>query len=352
MNWIYQPCPSPDREVFQAARAYQNTLTKPPGSLGQLETLACQFAAWQGTIKPSCEEICIRIFAGDHGVCAQGVSAFPQAVTRQMLANFCADGAAISVLAKQFDADFKAINLGTVEPIEAPIEQAIDDYQGLVNLQIAPGTQDISQTAAMNESELEAALNAGREQVSNSANLFIAGEMGIGNTTSAAAIYSAVLDLAADACVGPGTGVDEKGVEHKATVVSQALDLHAQHLSQPIEILRCLGGLEIAAITGAYIAAAQNKIPSLIDGFISTAAALLATAINPSSRDWFCFAHQSAEPAHIKALDHLNAKPLLSLQMRLGEGSGAALAISLIKSAILLHNNMATFDSAGVNDAV
>ena len=345
ITWINESCKALNGQALEAATDRQAILTKPAGSLGELENIALKFAAWQGVDTPICESILIRVFAGDHGVCQQNVSAFPQEVTVQMVANFVSGGAAISVLAKKLNADFSAVNLGTVVPCA--------DSPNLVNEQITKGTADFSKQPAMTENQLAAALEAGRRQLlDKKADLFIAGDMGIGNTTSASAIYSALLNKQASLCVGPGTGVNADGVVNKAKVIEQALALHQPPSDQPLDILRCVGGLEIAAMVGAYITAAQNGCPILIDGFISTAAALIAVKINPACRDWMLFSHQSAEPAHTLALDYLNATPLLDLGMRLGEGSGAAVAVPLLQSALTLHNQMATFETAGVSDHV
>jgi len=264
-----------------------------------------------------------------------------------MVQNFLAGGAAISVLAKELGADFSVVNLGTVSPIE--------DAPGLHNAPIAASTQDFSLAPAMSHADLTQALEIGRQQLSNSqlsnSQLFIGGEMGIGNTTSASAIYSSLLDLPPEQTVGPGTGIDAQGQAHKAKVIAQAVALHKNSMSDALSVLQHLGGFEIAALTGAYIAAAQQQTPVLVDGFICTAAALLACRINASCRAWMLFSHQSAEPAHISALEALDASPLLNLGMRLGEGSGAAMAVPIIKNALLLHSQMATFADAGVSDS-
>jgi nicotinate-nucleotide--dimethylbenzimidazole phosphoribosyltransferase len=222
---------------------------------------------------------------------------------------------------------------------------------------LLPGTYDFTVQAAMPKSVMHSALALGREQLLNTINeqtrvdLFIGGDMGIGNTTSASAIYSICLNLEPSLSVGPGTGIDQSGIERKSSVIDKAFSLHADLLQQPLGVLQAVGGLEIAALVGAYIAAAQNGIPILIDGFITTAAALLATKINPATRDWMIFAHRSAEPAHIEALKAMNAKPLLDLEMRLGEASGAAAAVPIIQSALALHKQMASFTEAGVSEA-
>lgn len=352
-SWITQPAASIDNSAIKDAQERQNILTKPAGSLGMLEDIACQFAGWQGTSLPTCHKIMISVFAGDHGVCAQNISAFPPQVTTQMIENFLAGGAAISILAKQHKARFGVINMGTLTAI-SDVEQHPNSF--FDNRQIANGTADFTQAPAMTEAQLEAALLAGRETINTALNaddieLFIGGEMGIGNTTAAAAIYSQLLDLPPQTCAGPGTGIDQAGINRKAEVIAVAIKLHEPYLNDPLSILQYLGGLEIAGLVAAYITAAQHGVPSLIDGCISTVAALVAVKLNPSVADWFIYAHQSAEPAHKLALEALSAEPILKLGMRLGEGSGAAMAIPVIQNALALHSNMATFESAGVNDA-
>lgn len=342
-QWFEQTVAAVSTEAQSAAELHQSQLTKPQGSLGQLESIAVQFAAWQASARPKLNEVCVRVFAGDHGICAQGVSAFPQEVTTQMIANFCTGGAAISVLSKALAADFKVVNMGVAHPLLSK--------EGVVDLQLMPGTYDFSQQAAMPVSIAQAAMQAGAEQVPQHADLCIGGEMGIANTSAASAIYSAVLGLAPAQSVGPGTGVKQTALLKKQTLIEQALILHKACLKTPMGILSCVGGLEIAGLCGYYIKAAQQGIPVLVDGFISTAAALLACEFNPGVRQWLLFAHESAEPAHQHALDYMQAKPLLSLDMRLGEGSGAALAVSILQSALLLHNTMASFNQAGVSHA-
>ena len=342
-QWFLRPAKSIVQVDIDSARSHQLKLTKPPGSLGQLEDIAVSFCAWQQSLTPTCEHIQIAVFAADHGVCAQGVSAFPQQVTTQMVHNFTRGGAAISVLAKQLKAKFQVVNMGLVS--------AIEDTDGLVNTPIMSGTNDFTQQAAMSQETVLRALNAGRAQIDSKADLFIGGDMGIGNTSSASAIYSVLLKQAPEITVGPGTGVDKDGQARKRKALYQALNLHAEQMTSPIEILSRIGGLEIAALVGAYIACAQAGVPILVDGFITTAAALLACKINPSTRDWMMFSHKSAEPAHTLALEFLKARPLLDLNMRLGEGSGAAVVAPIIISALALHCNMATFDSAGVSES-
>lgn len=343
-HWIYTAAQELNKGAEKQAKAHQASLTKPAGSLGYLEDLAIQFCAWQGTNSPQCNNVLVRVFAGDHGVCQQGVSAYPQQVTAQMILNFLSGGAAISVLSKSLNADFAVVNMGTVE--ELP------DSVGLVNVQLRPGTEDFTQSSAMQAETLFKALRHGQEQVESSdAKLFIGGEMGIGNTTSASAIYSQLLGLTPEQSVGPGTGVDQEGLTNKQNALHRAFEYHHGKLDKPLDILQHVGGFEIAALVGAYIASAQQGIPILIDGFITTAAALLAVRINPSVRQWMLFAHQSAEPAHHLALEAMGATPIVNLGLRLGEGSGAALVVPIIQSSLALHNEMATFANAGVSEA-
>jgi len=350
MKWLLATAKPINQAVEAQAIAYQGQLTKPPGSLGQLEKLATQLAGLQGTLKPSLEKVTIRVFAGDHGVVNEGVSAFPQVVTGEMVKNFSAGGAAITVLASSLNADFGVINLGTVS--ELPVLPKVQDQR------IAPGTQNFCQQAAMSLEQLSSALLVGQlaivEAISEASQLFIGGEMGIGNTTSASALACAILGQPASALVGRGTGVDDAGMQRKQDVVNRALELHGLNTNlielDPLECLRCVGGFEIAGLVGAYIASAQAGITVLIDGFISSVAALVAVKINPSIRPWLFFSHQSAEGGHVMVLQALEAEALLSLNMRLGEASGAALATPIMQAACRLHAQMATFETAGVSE--
>jgi nicotinate-nucleotide--dimethylbenzimidazole phosphoribosyltransferase len=328
-----------------AALARQAQLTKPPGSLGRLETLAVALAAMQGRALPRIERPWIGIFAADHGVAAEGVSAFPQSVTQQMLANFVGGGAAISVLAREAGATLEVIDVGTLAPSPAA---------GVIQAQVGCGTANFCRQPAMSAAQAHAALDAGaaacmRAQAGG-ADLFIGGEMGIANTTTAAALACALLGLPGAALAGAGTGVDAAGVARKAAIIDRALALHglAAAPSDPLHALRAVGGFEIGALAGAYLAAAQAGVPVLVDGFICSAAALLAVRLNPGARDWMLFAHASAESGHAALLRSLDAQPLLALDMRLGEASGAAAAIPLLRLACALHAGMATFAEAGV----
>lgn len=347
IDWITRPVAAIDVASGDAARERQQQLTKPPGSLGRLEDIAIAFAGWQGTALPSIDHTLVRVFAADHGIVAEGVSAFPQAVTVEMIRNFARGGAAISVLSCASGADFRVINLGTVVTLDA----ADRNNPQVLDLALAPGCANSCREPALTEDLLAAALAAGAAEVAGNPEpqLFIAGEMGIGNTSSAAALASVLLDLPTDVTVGPGTGVHGADLERKRNAVARAVALHQPHCATPLETLRRLGGLEIAALAGGYLAAAQRGVPSLVDGYICSVAALVACRINPGLRDWLLFAHRSAEPGHRLLLDALHAEPLLDLGMRLGEGSGAAVALPLLKLACALHAGMATFAEAGVS---
>lgn len=347
-QWWNTPARAPDLAALEQARERQQQLTKPRGSLGRLEQLAITLAGLQGCERPSIERVWISLFAGDHGVTEEGVSPYPQAVTGQMLRNFVNGGAAIAVLARHLDAQLELIDLGCAVPLDPPLS-------GVRQLHLGPGTANFAKGAAMTEQQLHAALYAGRESVTgavaNAASLYMGGEMGIGNTTAASALACALLGGPVAAMVGAGTGLDCAGVANKVAVIERALALHAGHQNAPLEILRRLGGFEIAALTGAYLACAQQGLPVLVDGFICSVAALLAVRLNPSCRDWLLFAHSGAEPGHQHVLAALEAEPLLELGLRLGEGSGAALAVPLLQMACRLHGEMATFAEAAVADA-
>ncbi|WP_426123857.1 nicotinate-nucleotide--dimethylbenzimidazole phosphoribosyltransferase [Pseudomonas sp. PSPC2-3] len=345
-TWWLNPCKASDASAYQHALARQQQLTKPAGSLGRLEALAVQLAGLQGRVKPAMEQVWIAIFAGDHGVVAEGVSAYPQAVTGQMLHNFVAGGAAISVLAQQLAAQLEVIDLGTVTPsLNLP---------GVRHLNIAAGTANFVNGPAMTEAQGRLALQAGRDSarraLASGAQLFIGGEMGIGNTTAASALACALLDCPVSDLTGPGTGLDARGVSHKVIVIERALAVHAAQRGDALHTLFNLGGLEIAALVGAYLACAQDGIVVLVDGFICSVAALVATRLNPACREWLVFGHRGAEPGHRHVLHCLDAQPLLELGLRLGEGSGAALAVPLLRLACALHGQMATFAEAAVAD--
>jgi nicotinate-nucleotide--dimethylbenzimidazole phosphoribosyltransferase len=346
-EWLLHACAVPDETIAEAARSRQSQLTKPPGSLGALEELAVRLAGLQKTHTPAVDRAWISVFAADHGVAVEGVSAFPQAVTGEMIRNFAHGGAAISVLAHALGATLEVVNLGTVnDPGDVP---------GVRRAVIAPSSANICEHPAMAPAQLDAALTEGsksmRRACDSGAQIFIGGEMGIANTTAATALSCALLDAAPGTLTGAGTGLDANGVAHKRRVIERALARHAD-AGSPLEQLCCLGGFEIAALIGAYVAAAQAGMPVLVDGFIATTAALAAVRINPGVRDWLLFSHCSAEVGHTALLRALDARPLLDLGMRLGEASGAAVALPLLRLACALHNGMATFAEAGVSDVV
>lgn len=345
-EWLNKPVPALNEEMKDAALERQGMLTKPPGSLGRLEEIAVSLAAMQGELKPSLDKVRIVVFAGDHGVVDEGVSAFPQVVTLEMIKNFSRGGAAISVMAKQLGASLEVVDVGSAGELDA--------LPGVVVQKAAAGTANFCQQPAMSEAELGAALGAGRDAVerglAEGMQLFIGGEMGIGNTSPATAIAAALLKCDAEELAGPGTGLDAAGVQHKAEVINRALKLHAGQLNDPLSILQHVGGFEIAALCGAYICAAQSRVPVMVDGFISSAAAMLALQLKPELKGWMFLAHASAEPGHRKMVEAIGQTPLLDMGMRLGEGSGAAVAVTLLRSAIALHNNMATFAEAGVSE--
>lgn len=346
VDWLSENVADIHMQHIAMAEAHQLTLTKPPGSLGRMESIAVQFCGWQGVLKPTIDNIYVRVFAADHGVCEQGVSAFPQSVTAQMIANFISGGAAISVLSEQMNADFAVVNLGTVDKISIDSPKLIDAY-------IAPQTNDFSVQAAMSNEQLTKALDVGRKQIDGiSADLFIGGEMGIGNTSSAAALFAALLELTADQVCGPGTGLDQQGVNKKSVIIANALTHHNASQLDVLEILKTFGGFEIAALCAAYLRCAQQGIPVLVDGYICTAAALVAIQIHPGAQSWFLFSHQSGESAHGLILEKMGVNAIVNLGLRLGEGSGAAVVVPLLRSAIALHNNMATFEAAGVSEQV
>lgn len=345
-DWVGEACPSPSAESSAAARTRQASLTKPAGSLGVLEDIAVQLAGLQGRARPMVERPAVVLFAGDHGVTAEGVSAFPSAVTVEMLRNFARGGAAISVLSRALGADLQVVDAGALE--HPPIEGVITDKP-------RAGTGNFARGPAMTAGELDRALAAGRRAVERArtkgADLLILGEMGIGNTTAAAAIASALLARGAREMVGAGTGLDAGGVAHKAAVIDTALVRHglARGTGSARDVLASVGGLEIAALAGALVSAAQARLPVLVDGFIVSVAALAAVHLNAGCRPWLMFSHRSAEHGHRVVLDALQATPILDLSLRLGEGSGAAIAFPIVQLACRLHCEMATFEEARVS---
>ena len=320
--------PSANAEAAAAAKARDAQLTKPPGALGRLESLAFWLAAWQGRRSPSVERVQVCVFAGNHGVAARGVSAFPAEVTQQMVANFAAGGAAINQLCDLVGAELEVHALELERP-----------------------TADISAAPAMSEAEFLAGLSAGYDTVRAETDLLCIGEMGIANTTVAAALASALYGGTARDWVGPGTGVDATGLALKADTVERALATHGAHLADPLQVARRLGGRELAAMAGAVLAARMQAIPVLIDGYVASAAVAPFACAAPGFLDHCQAAHRSAEPAHTRLLEALGLEPILDLGMRLGEASGAALCVAVIRAAAATHNGMATFADAGVSES-
>ncbi|NOQ77145.1 MAG: nicotinate-nucleotide--dimethylbenzimidazole phosphoribosyltransferase [Methylococcaceae bacterium] len=344
-QWLTTKGKAIDHQAQQRALEHQQQLTKPAGSLGRLEDIAIQLAGLQSNDRPIIEHVQITVFAADHGIVEEGVSAFPQDVTAEMIRNFSHGGAAISVLAKENNARLSVFNVGTINQLET--------LHNVEDARIAAGTQNFLHQAAMTEQQCQQAMLVGKNHidqlVDTDTQLFIGGEMGIGNTSSATAIASALLNRDAQQLVGAGTGLDKDGIDKKADIIQQALDTHQQQLNSPLSVLQHLGGFEIAALAGAYIRCSQVGLPILVDGFISSVAALVTQKLQADSCSWFLFSHRSAELGHQHVLSELGAETILDIGMRLGEASGAAVALPLIRLSCSLHNNMATFADAAVS---
>ncbi len=349
MSWYTNNPQTLNHEARARAVERQNSLTKPMGSLGLLEEIAIRFSGLLGDA-PTINNPRVFVFAADHGVAEENVSAFPQAVTGEMVRNFANGGAAICVLSKECNAELEVVQLGTVND---PGEMS-----GVVREWVAAASSNLAVQQAMTETQLSTAMLAGKNAVERAAkhgsNIIVGGDMGIANTTAATALICAYLGHAPQDIAGPGTGLDKAGVQHKAAVVERALALHQPQAKQPIEILQSLGGFEIAALSATYIAAAQAGIVSVVDGFIASSAALAAVKINAEVGPWLQLSHRSAEPGFTmveEALVRAGAgAPLLDFQMRLGEGSGATLVLPLLRTACRVHNEMATFAEAGVSE--
>jgi len=342
-------------EVAEKAKKRLDNLTKPRGSLGVLEECAWRYLAARGDFDAEIAEPTILTFAGDHGVAKEGVSAFPQEVTPQMVANFANGGAAINVLARRAGAKLVVVDAGVAA--EIPVEKASDPGTSLVlDRKIARGTADIAEGTAMSREQVVAALELGIETAETAAEagatLIGTGDMGIANTTPSAALYCALLGIAPKDAVGRGTGIDDEALKHKTKVVERALDANGAAVADgdPVDILAALGGFEIAGICGAILGAAAKRIPVVVDGFISGAAAVAAIKMKPEIRDYCFFSHLSAEAGHANAMKTLGVKPLLDLGLRLGEGTGAALAFGIIDAGLKILGEMATFEDAGVSD--
>ncbi len=346
------PTPRPwDLATEQAARAHLDTLTKPPGSLGKIEHLAAWWSAARGTCPPAPParaRLCT--FAGDHGVTAEGVSPYPSAVTAQMVANFLAGGAAVNVFARHHDVEVEVIDVGVASPLEGAVSTAAARF---VPARVRAGTGNMVREPAMTREEALAALQVGvdaaRRAVADGVDLLAAGEMGIGNTTSAAAILSASAGMPGKLTAGRGTGVDDAGLQRKIVAIDAALALHQPDRFDGIAILCAVGGLEIAAIAGLCLGGASLGVPVVLDGFISTAGGLLAQTLDRSVTPWMLVAHKSGENAHWAMSRYLGKEPLHELDLRLGEGTGAVIAIDSVRLAAKVMREMATFSSAAVS---
>jgi nicotinate-nucleotide--dimethylbenzimidazole phosphoribosyltransferase len=339
-----------DPEAMATTARRLDRLTKPPGSLGRLETLAIEVAGIWGEPVTSIRRPVIAVFAGDHGITRQGVSPYPQEVTAQMVANFAAGGAAINVLSRAAGADLVVVDVGVAGVV--PLPQVT--VARVVSARVAAGTRDFSLEPAMTMAETFAAIEVGRriaaEAIASDCDLLGVGEMGIGNTTAASAVVAVLLGRPAADVTGRGTGLDDAGVHRKAAIIDAALALHQPDSRRPVDVLATVGGLEIAALVGAILEAADRRVPVVLDGFITGAAALVASRLAPDLPSRLIASHRSAEPGHRIVLDALGLEPVLDLGLRLGEGSGAALAIPVISAALRVLGEMATFEDAGVAD--
>ncbi len=332
-------------ELIDRAQRRLDLKTKPRGSLGRLEWLACRICAVQDRIDPQLGERAIVVMAADHGVAAEGVSAYPQEVTGQMLLNFANGGAAINVLAKQADARVVVVDMGVSSPVDAP---------NVRRVRIAPGTQNMRHGAAMSRDQALSAIAAGGQIADELSDAGVSaigiGEMGIANTTASSAIAAVLTGVAPEEVTGLGTGIDDATRARKIAVIRDAIAVNRPDSADPLHVLSCVGGFEIAGLAGVVLGAAARRRLVVVDGFISSVAALVAVRLQPNVRDYLVTAHKSVEPGHQIVLRELGAPPLLDLAMRLGEGTGAALAMQLITAAAAVMNDMASFDSAGVTD--
>lgn len=342
---------APDPAIRPRLQHAIDQKTKPVGALGQLEALALRIGLIQQTLQPELRRPAALVFAADHGVAQAGVSAYPPEVTAQMVRNFVEGGAAINVFARQHGFALEVVDAGIREPLP--------DRHGWIDCRMGPGTDNFVEGPAMSSETARAALEAGMHRVAHHAgqgsNVICVGEMGIGNTSSAACLLSALAGIALDDCVGSGTGLDEAGVQRKREVLARALSRHAALLdadADPLQVLAALGGFEIAMMAGAFLEAASRRMVIVVDGFIASAALLVAQRFDPLVLEYCVFSHLSHERGHRALLAHFGAQPLLALDLRLGEGTGAALAYPLLVSAVAFLREMATFGSAGVSGAV
>jgi len=335
-----------DREAMVAVQSRQNVLTKPPGSLGRLEELSVQLAGMQGKPVPQIRHKAVITMAGDHGVVAEGVGNWPQEVTAQMVANFLSGGAGINVIARQIGARIVVVDMG--------VATALESNPRLLSRKVASGTQNMSRGPAMSREQAVRAIETGIEvvtaEIARGLDIVGTGDMGIGNTTASSAICAAITGKPVAEVTGRGAGITDERLAHKVAVINRALAVNRPDPAQPLDVLAKVGGFEIGGLVGVMLAAAAHRIPVVIDGFISGAAALIATALAPGLKDFLIAAHVSAEAGHQLLLRHLGLKPLLDLGMRLGEGTGAALGIFLAEVAARVLAEMATFTEAGVSE--
>ncbi len=333
-----------DKKLESQILQHLNSLTKPQGSLGKLEDIILQYGLITGKIKPEIGGKQIVVFAADHGVAAEGVSAYPQEVTAQMVQNILNGDAAVNVLARHVNADICVVDIG--------VAGTFGDVPGLIHRKVKPGTENITAGQAMSNKEVLKAIETGIEMaedaIQKGVTILGTGEMGIANTTPSSALFAALLPCSVEEVTGRGTGINDQKLNHKAQVIKKALAVNKDKLSSPVNILAALGGFEIAGICGLILGAAAHRIPVVVDGFISSAAALVTCKISDSVKDYLFFSHCSAEEGHQIFFERLGVRPILDLGMRLGEGTGAALAMSIIEASVKIYNEMATFDSAGV----
>jgi nicotinate-nucleotide--dimethylbenzimidazole phosphoribosyltransferase len=336
-----------DKAVMQAARERQNRLTKPQGSLGRLEELSIQLAGMTGNPFPSVQRKVVIVMAADHGVTREGVSAYPAEVTPQMVMNFLRGGAAINVLTRQANSRVVVVDMGVASEIP-------DSSGQLIRCRIGAGTANLAQGPAMTREQAKQSIQRGIEvalaEISKGADILATGDMGIGNTTSSAAIACALMKQPPERIAGRGTGVDDEGLKRKISVIAQALALNKPDPSDALDVLTKVGGFEIGGLAGVILAAAANRKPVVVDGFISTAAAMIAVSLIPAARDYLIASHSSQERGHLFMMEWLGLNPLLDLNLRLGEGTGAALAFHLVEASTRILSEMATFDEAGVSD--
>lgn len=346
-SWFRHPIRVPQADAMRQAREHQRQLLKPLGALGLLEELVVRLAGLQGAPTPSVDPARMVIFAADHGVAAAGVSAYAQETTAALVRAICAGHGAIAVMARHMGVPLEVVDLGLSTPLEA--------LPHLISQRAGAGTADMRVAPAMRETQLQAALKAGRDAVARAVRegtrLLICGEVGIANSTSAAAITSALLGMPPEALAGPGSGLNEAGMANKAAVITRALEYHQEFSNTPLEVLRRLGGFELAALCGTFVTCGQVGLPAVVDGFAASVAALVAVSLKPSLKEWLLFAHRSAEPGQLLILRTLGARPLLDLDLRLGQGTGAAAALPLLRLACALNNEMSSAATPGATPA-